>query len=185
RGRSSNHRPRGRRRPERSARSGGAVDLRRREERGVERRPLPEPRAEARERDETTSDEQDDDGADPPPTRAARRARRDGPGREREPVVRAAVGHGAHRTQPAPCRCRPAARRCDPTLYSAPMSFIDLRSDTVTQPSDEMRRAMAAAELGDDWFREDPTVNALEDRAAVLLGKDAGLFVASGTMGNL
>jgi len=65
------------------------------------------------------------------------------------------------------------------------MSFIDLRSDTVTQPSDEMRRAMASAELGDDVFREDPTVNALEDRAAELLGMDAGLFVASGTMGNL
>ena len=65
------------------------------------------------------------------------------------------------------------------------MTFIDLRSDTVTHPTDEMRRAMAAAELGDDVFREDPTVNALEERAAELLGKDAGLFVSSGTMGNL
>ena len=62
---------------------------------------------------------------------------------------------------------------------------IDLRSDTVTRPTDVMRRAMAAAELGDDVFGDDPTVIALEERAAELLGKDAGLFVASGTMGNL
>ena len=62
---------------------------------------------------------------------------------------------------------------------------IDLRSDTVTTPTDEMRRAMAAAEVGDDVFGEDPTVNALEERAAELLGKEAGLFVSSGTMGNL
>jgi threonine aldolase len=65
------------------------------------------------------------------------------------------------------------------------MSVLDLRSDTVTQPTAEMRRAMAAAELGDDVWREDPTVNALEARAAELLGKEAGLFVSSGTMGNL
>ena len=65
------------------------------------------------------------------------------------------------------------------------MSPIDLRSDTVTQPTDEMRRAMAAAEVGDDVFGDDPTVNALEERAAELLGKEAGLFVTSGTMGNL
>jgi threonine aldolase len=63
--------------------------------------------------------------------------------------------------------------------------IIDLRSDTVTQPTDAMRRAMASAELGDDVLGDDPTVNALEERAAELLGKDAGLFVASGTMGNL
>lgn len=62
---------------------------------------------------------------------------------------------------------------------------IDLRSDTVTQPSPEMRRAMAEAELGDDVFGDDPTVIALEERAAELTGKEAGLFVASGTMGNL
>jgi threonine aldolase len=62
---------------------------------------------------------------------------------------------------------------------------IDLRSDTVTQPTDAMRRAMAEAELGDDVLGDDPTVNALEARAAELLGKEAGLFVASGTMGNL
>src|SRR5688572_5576032 len=63
--------------------------------------------------------------------------------------------------------------------------LIDLRSDTVTQPSAEMRRAMAEAELGDDVFGDDPTVNALEARAAELLGKEAALFVASGTMGDL
>ena len=62
---------------------------------------------------------------------------------------------------------------------------IDLRSDTVTRPTEAMRRAMASAELGDDVFGDDPTVNALEERAADLLGKEAGLFVASGTMGNL
>jgi threonine aldolase len=65
------------------------------------------------------------------------------------------------------------------------MPIIDLRSDTVTRPTDAMRRAMAAAEVGDDVFGDDPTVNALEERAADLLGKEAGLFVASGTMGNL
>ncbi len=65
------------------------------------------------------------------------------------------------------------------------MPLIDLRSDTVTKPSPAMRRAMAEAEVGDDVFGDDPTVNALEERAAELLGKEAGLFVASGTMGNL
>jgi threonine aldolase len=65
------------------------------------------------------------------------------------------------------------------------MSLIDLRSDTVTRPTAAMRRAMADAEVGDDVWREDPTVNALEERAAELLGKEAGLFVASGTMANL
>ena len=62
---------------------------------------------------------------------------------------------------------------------------IDLRSDTVTHPTPEMRRAMVEAEVGDDVFEDDPTVIALEQRAADLLGKEAGLFVASGTMGNL
>jgi threonine aldolase len=62
---------------------------------------------------------------------------------------------------------------------------IDLRSDTVTKPSPEMRRAMADAELGDDVFGDDPTVIALEERAAELTGKEAALFVGSGTMGNL
>ena len=62
---------------------------------------------------------------------------------------------------------------------------IDLRSDTVTHPTEAMRRAMASARVGDDVFGDDPTVNELEARAAALLGKEAGLFVASGTMGNL
>ena len=66
-----------------------------------------------------------------------------------------------------------------------PEQPIDLRSDTVTMPTDAMRRAMAGADLGDDVLGDDPTVNALEARAADLLGKEAGLFVASGTMGNL
>lgn len=61
---------------------------------------------------------------------------------------------------------------------------IDLRSDTVTRPSVEMRRAMAAAEVGDDVYGEDPTVNRLEQRAAELFGRPAALFVPSGTMGN-
>jgi threonine aldolase len=65
------------------------------------------------------------------------------------------------------------------------MPVIDLRSDTVTKPTPEMRRAMAEAEVGDDVFGDDPTVIALEERAAGLLGKEAGLFVASGAMGNL
>jgi threonine aldolase len=62
--------------------------------------------------------------------------------------------------------------------------MIELRSDTFTKPTDAMRAAMAAAEVGDDVFREDPTVIRLEAKVASLLGKEAGLFVASGTMGN-
>jgi threonine aldolase len=62
--------------------------------------------------------------------------------------------------------------------------MIDLRSDTVTRPTPEMRRAMAEAEVGDDVYREDPTVNRLEKRAAEIMGKEAGLFVPTGTMGN-
>ncbi|QSG05228.1 threonine aldolase family protein [Halapricum desulfuricans] len=62
--------------------------------------------------------------------------------------------------------------------------MIDLRSDTVTRPSDEMREAAAGAAVGDDVYGEDPTVNELEARAAELLGKEAALYVPSGTMGN-
>jgi threonine aldolase len=62
--------------------------------------------------------------------------------------------------------------------------LIDLRSDTVTRPTPEMRRAMADAEVGDDVFGDDPTVNALQEYAADLLGKEAGLFVPTGSMGN-
>jgi threonine aldolase len=65
-----------------------------------------------------------------------------------------------------------------------PDLVVDLRSDTVTKPTPEMRQAMAEAEVGDDVFGEDPTVNRLEAVAAERLGKEAGLFVASGTMGN-
>jgi len=63
--------------------------------------------------------------------------------------------------------------------------LIDLRSDTVTQPSAEMRQAMATAETGDDVYGEDPTVIRLEELAASLTGKEAALFVSSGTQGNL
>ncbi|MCC7497014.1 MAG: aminotransferase class I/II-fold pyridoxal phosphate-dependent enzyme [Bryobacterales bacterium] len=62
--------------------------------------------------------------------------------------------------------------------------WIDLRSDTVTRPTAAMRRAMAGAEVGDDVYREDPTVNRLEELAAERFGKQAGLFVPTGTMGN-
>lgn len=65
------------------------------------------------------------------------------------------------------------------------LRVVDLRSDTLTRPTAAMRAAMAAAEVGDDVFHEDPTVNALEERAAGLAGKEAALFVPSGTMANL
>lgn len=64
------------------------------------------------------------------------------------------------------------------------MRYIDLRSDTVTRPTEEMREAMARAEVGDDVYLEDPTVNRLQELAAEMLGKEAALFVPSGTMGN-
>jgi len=64
------------------------------------------------------------------------------------------------------------------------MKLIDLRSDTVTRPSEEMRKAMYNAEVGDDVFKEDPSINELQEYAADLLGKEAALFVPSGTMGN-
>ena len=63
--------------------------------------------------------------------------------------------------------------------------FIDMRSDTLTKPSPEMRRCIAEAEVGDDVYGEDPTVNKLENMAAELLGKEAGLLLSSGTQGNL
>jgi threonine aldolase len=65
------------------------------------------------------------------------------------------------------------------------MKMIDLRSDTVTQPTPAMREAMAKADVGDDVYGEDPTVNRLQELAAEKMGKEAGLFVPSGTMGNL
>src|ERR1700704_1633295 len=63
-------------------------------------------------------------------------------------------------------------------------SMVDLRSDTVTRPSAAMRQAMADAEVGDDVFGDDPTVAALEDEVAGLLGQQAGLFTPSGTLAN-
>ena len=65
------------------------------------------------------------------------------------------------------------------------MNYTDLRSDTVTKPTPEMREAMAEAEVGDDVYMDDPTVNALQAKAAAMLGKEDSLFVPSGTMGNL
>ena len=65
------------------------------------------------------------------------------------------------------------------------MDIVDLRSDTVTRPSAAMRRAMAEAEVGDDVYGEDPTVNRLQERAAEIFGREAALFVPSGSMGNL
>jgi threonine aldolase len=65
------------------------------------------------------------------------------------------------------------------------MDYIDLRSDTVTKPTPEMREAMAEAEVGDDVYMDDPTVNKLQEQAAEMLGKEDSLFVPSGTMGNL
>ena len=64
------------------------------------------------------------------------------------------------------------------------MNYIDLRSDTVTKPTEEMREAMMRAEVGDDVYLEDPTMNHLQELAAEMLGKEAALFVPSGTMGN-
>ena len=65
------------------------------------------------------------------------------------------------------------------------MEYVDLRSDTVTKPTPEMRELIAEAEVGDDVYRDDPTVNKLEALAAEKLGKESAVFVPSGTMGNL
>jgi threonine aldolase len=73
----------------------------------------------------------------------------------------------------------------DPDHVSAADGIVDLRSDTVTRPSEEMRQAMAAAEVGDDVYGEDPTINRLQRRAAEIFGKEASLFVPTGCMGNL
>src|SRR5581483_3720339 len=74
--------------------------------------------------------------------------------------------------------------RVSAPLRDHPKHMIDLRSDTVTKPTPEMRRAMMDAEVGDDVYGEDPTVNHLEQRAAEIAGKEAALFVPTGTMGN-
>src|SRR5689334_412118 len=65
-----------------------------------------------------------------------------------------------------------------------PAATVDLRSDTVTKPSDAMRTAMHDAVVGDDVYREDPTINRLQERAAEIFEREAALFVVSGTMGN-
>ena len=72
----------------------------------------------------------------------------------------------------------------DLALHNKP-ALVDLRSDTVTKPTAAMRQAMATAEVGDDVYGDDPTVNELQDKVATILGKQAGLFVASGTQSNL
>src|SRR5690606_31597012 len=89
----------------------------------------------------------------------------------------AARAGGTHRRAVPPQSRRPGDR-------AARVKAIDLRSDTVTQPTPAMREAMARAELGDDVYGEDPTVNALEAAAAARVGKEAALFVPSGTMAN-
>lgn len=73
----------------------------------------------------------------------------------------------------------------DPDHTKPLAAIVDLRSDTITRPTAEMRRAMAEAEVGDDVYGEDPTVNKLEARAAEIFGKEAALFVPTGCMGNL
>jgi threonine aldolase len=73
----------------------------------------------------------------------------------------------------------------DPDHVSPVENAVDLRSDTVTRPSDEMRHAMASAKVGDDVYGEDPTVNLLQKRAAEIFNKEAALFVPTGCMGNL
>src|SRR5436305_2167341 len=95
------------------------------------------------------------------------------------------------RSQPAqrfPCDLTMPTNLTEPQRSTAethnPAAPIDLRSDTVTKPTPEMRRAMAEAEVGDDVYGEDPTVNRLERRAAEILGKEAALFVPTGTMAN-
>src|SRR5438270_9603468 len=70
------------------------------------------------------------------------------------------------------------------TEQRKPRAAIDLRSDTVTQPTPEMRRAMAEAEVADDVYGEDPTINRLQERAAQIFQKEAAIFVPTGTMGN-
>ncbi|MDH3296356.1 MAG: beta-eliminating lyase-related protein, partial [Acidimicrobiia bacterium] len=72
-----------------------------------------------------------------------------------------------------------------PPIFCQDGGVIDLRSDTVTRPTSAMRTAIAEAEVGDDVWGDDPTVKALEEKVAEMLGKEAALFVTSGTQGNL
>ncbi len=77
-----------------------------------------------------------------------------------------------------------SGRTAENTEQHSRATTVDLRSDTVTKPTPEMRRAMAEAEVGDDVYGEDPTINRLEQRAAEIFGREAAIFVPSGTMGN-
>src|SRR5229473_931232 len=79
--------------------------------------------------------------------------------------------------------CEQGSPGDDRTIHTM-TAFIDLRSDTVTRPTEAMRVAMAAAEVGDDWYGDDPTVNRLQDRAAELTGKEAAIYLPTGTMCN-
>ena len=103
-----------------------------------------------------------------------------------ERPIRRFLDAGLLETGAASCASPPAAC-CSRTKFSRSFSsesMIDLRSDTVTKPTPAMRRAMMEAEVGDDVYGEDPTVNRLERRAAEIAGKEAALFVPTGTMGN-
>src|SRR5437868_4390905 len=71
-----------------------------------------------------------------------------------------------------------------PLMAPSPNRPVDLRSDTVTRPTDAMRRAMYEAEVGDDWYGDDPTVNRLQERSAEITGKEAAQYLVSGTMAN-
>ncbi|MCP5025539.1 MAG: low-specificity L-threonine aldolase [Actinomycetia bacterium] len=134
----------------------------------------------------------------------ARRPRRAGRGGQRTGLVRLEPGRTRHRLGPAPGRRRPhrrsglgrerlrrhhvtraASKSVKSTQQCKDALVIDLRSDTVTQPTDAMWEAMRSAELGDAVLGDDPTVLALEAKAADLLGKEAGLFAPSGTQANL
>src|SRR5450756_2983238 len=77
-----------------------------------------------------------------------------------------------------------SATDSEATVRQHSSDVIDLRSDTFTKPSPEMRQAMFEAEVGDDVYGEDPTINRLEKRTAEIFGREAALFVPSGTMGN-
>src|SRR5262249_11494807 len=108
------------------------------------------------------------------------------------PVVEHRLQHRAHRGRRPAAPARPGGEGGGGLLREGARGtggatggpVIDLRSDTVTRPSDAMRRAMAAAPVGDDQYGEDPSVNRLREQVAALLGKEAALFVPSGTMAN-
>ena len=88
-----------------------------------------------------------------------------------------------HGAGPAAARAR-AGTPAGANILAVVPSPVDLRSDTVTRPSEAMRRAMAGAEVGDDWYGDDPTANRLQERVADLLGKEAAVYVPTGTMCN-